>query len=166
MMNKENARRRIMFIQQEDYNFLAYNFMLVLIASDCNSASKSFHDFRKIAYLIEFISTNRSIDSFTQDELGEIYSRAQLKKMLLSHVLIVLKRQGLIDISLNTRHQSFDVYINVHNIPSGFFDKNLFATEIENIKKINQVVSRIRTTTIRNVVNTLFTSKNVITWEI
>lgn len=104
MMNKENARRRIMFIQQEDYNFLAYNFMLVLIASDCNSASKSFHDFRKIAYLIEFISTNRSIDSFTQDELGEIYSRAQLKKMLLSHVLIVLKRQGLIDISLNTRH--------------------------------------------------------------
>lgn len=142
MMNKENARRRIMFIQQEDYNFLVYNLMLILIVNGNNSEKTSFHDFRKIAYLIEFVSSSRSIDSFTQDELGDIYSRAQLKKMLLSHVLIVLKRQGLIDVSLNATHQSFDVWINTDNLPLEFFDKNLFSTEVENIKKISRMVNR------------------------
>lgn len=166
MMNKENARRRIMFIQQEDYNFLVYNLLLILIVNRNESQNNSFHDFRKIAYLIEFISTNKSIDSFTQDELGDIYSRAQLKKMLLSHVLIALKRQGIVDISLNTTHQSFDIWINTDNLPTDFFDEVLFSNEIKNIKKMNQIVKRIRTTTISTLVNTLFTSKNIITWEI
>lgn len=165
-MNKKNAKRRIMFIQQEDYNFLVYNLVLILLVNRCDSKSASFHDFRKIAYLIEFISTNKIISSFTQDELGDIYSRAQLKKMLLSHVLIVLKRQGIIDISLNVPHQSFDIWINRNKLPSDFFCETLFSNEIKNIKELNSIIKRIRTTTIVKLVDTLFTSKNIITWEV
>lgn len=164
--SKEFAKKRLMFIQKEDYNYLCYNFILLLDVMGCTEEKKSFKDFKKIAYLVDFISANRNIDEFSEGELGSIYSKAQLKKTLLSHLLVILKNRDMIGFSLNKIHTSFDIWLKKDNIPSDFFNYNFFKKEKDNIEYIKNEVRRIRTTTVKTMVDRIFTSKNVMTWEI
>ena len=46
--NKGFAKKRLMFIQKEDYNFLTYNFLILLKELDCINYQKRFTDFRRI----------------------------------------------------------------------------------------------------------------------
>ncbi|MFD2914141.1 hypothetical protein [Psychroserpens luteus] len=166
MMDKLSAKKRMMFIQKEDYNYLCYNLILILNKLECTEESNEFRDFRKIAYLVDFTSSSKVIADFSQDELGNIYSKAQLKKKLLSHLLIVLKNKDYLGISINRTHKSFDIWLKKKNLPEDFFDNDVFNNELKNIEKLKKEIRGLRTTTIKTMVNTLFTSKNILTWEI
>jgi hypothetical protein len=163
---KENAKRRIMYIQKEDYNFLAYNILLVLRQLNANDESSSFKDFRKIAYLIHFINLNPNFNTYEQNELVKIYSQAQLKKQLISHLLIVLRNRKFIGMSINRIHQSFDIWIIEENIPEDFFNKEFFVKEINNIQYLQSNISRLKGITVKKMVDTIFTKNKVITWEV
>ena len=163
---KENAKKRLMYIQKEDYNFLAYNILLVLKQFNAISEHSSFKDFRKIAYLVHFINLNPEFNSYDQNELAKIYSQAQLKKQLISHLLIILRNRKFIDMSINHIHQSFDIWINEDNIPKDFFDIQFFENEISNIQKLQSSISRLKGITVKKMVDTIFTKNNIITWEV
>jgi hypothetical protein len=165
-MNKQNARKRMMFIQKEDYNYLCYNLIIILNNLGCTKESYQFKDFRKIAYLVDFTSAIKNIDDFTQDELGSIYSKSHIKKKLLSHLLIVLKNKDYLGISMNKTHKSFDIWLKIDNIPKAFFDKDIFYNELNNFDILKTKIRGIRNTTIKTMVDILFTSKNILTWEI
>lgn len=166
MKDKNFAKKRLMFIQKEDYNYLCYNLILLLDHLGCKNENQSFKDFRKAAYLIDFISSSKNIDEYSKDELINIYSKAQLKKKLLSHLLIVLKNKDYLGISVNSSHKSFDIWLKKENIPSEFFNKDYFTNEIKNLDKIKKYTYGLKTTTIKTMVNSFFTSKNILTWEI
>jgi len=166
MKTKELAKKRIMFIQKEDYNFLTYNLLILLYVLDCSNESKRFRDFRKIAYLIEFINSGANIEKYSKFELANIYSKSQLKKQLLSHLLLVLKNHNFIDISINKLHNSFDVWLKKDNIPADFFNLELFKSELNNIEELKQRVNSLKTITAKTLVNDIFSSHNIITWEI
>ncbi len=166
MIDKQNARKRMMFIQKEDYNYLCYNLIIILNNLGCTKESYQFKDFRKIAYLVDFTSAIKNIDDFSQDELGSIYSKTHIKKKLLSHLLIVLKNKGYLGISMNKTHKSFDIWLKTENIPNAFFDKDIFYNELNNFEILKKKIRGIRNTTIKTMVDTLFTSKNILTWEI
>jgi hypothetical protein len=166
MLNKQNAKKRMMFIQKEDYNYLCYNLILILSNLGCTKESYQFKDFRKIAYLVDFTSAIKNIDDFSQDELGSIYSKAHIKKKLLSHLLIVLKNKDYLGISMNKKHKSFDIWLKTENIPKDFFDKDIFSNELNNFEVLRKKIRGIRNTTIKTMVDTLFTSNEILTWEI
>lgn len=165
MQTKNSAKKRMMFIQKEDYNFLTYNILLLLKELNATKENR-FRDFRKIAYLIHFISFNPNFNAYEKNELSSIYSKAQLKKQLISHLLVILKNKNYIGVSINIRHQSFDLWLNEENIPTDFFDPQLFKKEISNIKSLKSMISKLKIITVKNLVDTIFTSKNIITWEI
>lgn len=166
MKNRAFAKKRMMFIQKEDYNFLTYNLMIFLYTLGCTSESKKFRDFRKIAYLVDFINSGGNLLEYSQNELAIIYSKAQLKKQLISHLLVILKNHDFVGVAINTTYNSFDVWLNVEKIPSDFFDKEYFKNEIYNINILKQNASSLKTVPIKKLVDKLFTSNNVITWEI
>lgn len=166
MENKSFVKKRIMFIQKEDYNFLSYNLLLLLDCLNCTQESVPFKDFRKIAYLVDFISSSADIEIYSQDELANIYSKAQLKKKLLSHILIVLKNKDYLDISINHTHRAFDIWIKKENIPSDFWDNDGFGIEKQNIKQIQSYIRGLRISAIKTLVDKIFTQNNVLTWEI
>jgi len=163
---KENAKKRLMYIQKEDYNFLTYTLLLVLMELDAKSENSRFKDFRKIAYLVHFINLNPNFNSYDQNELAKIYSKAQLKKQLMSHLLIILKNRGFIGMSINHVHQSFDLWINEENIPKDFFDIKIFEEEIKNIQVLKSKIGRLKGITVKKMVDTVFTKNNIITWEV
>lgn len=166
MKNKAFARKRIMFIQKEDYNFLTYNLLILLYTLKCTSSQKRFKDFRKVAYLIEFINSGGDISQYSRDELANIYSKAQLKKQLISHLLVVLRNHNFIEVSINSVSKSFDIWLNLEKIPNDFFDKKLFRKEIENINVLKKHASFLSIITVKTLVDKLFTSNNILTWEI
>ena len=166
MNSKYFAKKRIMFIQKEDYNYLIYNLILLLDNLECFNQDKMFSDFRKIAYLVDFISSSKSIEYYSKDEIGQIYSKAQIKKKLLSHVLIVLKNKEYLGINLNRKHQTFDIWLKKENIPSDFFDDEIFRNEIGKINELKQVYNRLRTTTVKTLLEKFYNKKGVLTWEI
>lgn len=163
---KHEAKKRIMFIQKEDYNFLTYNFLLILKYLDANSKESKFQDFRKISYLVQFISTNTNFNEYDKHELSQIYSKSHLKKQLLSHLILILKNKNYIGVDVNYYRNSLDVWIIEDNIPKDFFDKKLFKKEIENIKLLKSQLPRLKTLTLKTVVDNIFTKNQVITWEI
>jgi len=164
--NKKFAKKRIMFIPTEDYNFLAYNLLLFLDIMECHSELTRFKDFRKIAYLIDIISDSRALDDYDVFELSNIYLKAQLKKKLLSHLIITLQNKNFLDISLNTTHKTIELWIKKENIPNDFFDKEKFKREISNIKKLKKQFKITKVSLLTKLVNDIFTKQGVSTWEI
>lgn len=165
-MNKQLVKKRMMFIQKEDYNFLTYNLLLLLNEMDCTSESKKFNDFRRIAYLIEFISNSINIEDYKEIDLSNIYLRAQLKKKLLSHLIITLKNKGYLYISLNTVHKTLDIWIDKDKIPSDFFDTEYFSKEILNIKKVKKIAKITKVQKLKSMIDNLYTKRGVLTWEV
>ncbi|HCN50770.1 MAG TPA: hypothetical protein DIT10_17065 [Chryseobacterium sp.] len=166
METKNSAKKRMMFIQKEDYNFLTYNILFILKYFNATSEESKFKDFRKIAYMVHFISFNYDFKLYEKNELILIYSKAQLKKQLISHLLVILKNKGYIGVSVNMRHQSFDLWLKEENIPEAFFDENLFQNEVTNIKNLKKIISHLKIITVKKLVDVIFTSRNITTWEI
>lgn len=163
---KQEAKKRLMFIQKEDYNFLTYNILLILKHLDATSKESKFHDFKKISYLVQFISTNPNFKDYDKRELSEIYSKSHLKKQLISHLILILKNKNYIGVDVNFHRNSLDIWLIENNIPEDFFDKELFKKEIGNIKYIKSELPRLKILTLKTVVDTIFTKNKVITWEI
>ena len=166
MQNKNAAKKRLMFIQKEDYNFLAYNTIILLYTLGCTDEAKKFRDFRKIAYLIDFINEGGEPELYDQRQLAHIYSRAQIKKKLLHHLMIVLKNKKYIGVSVNTTYRSIDLWLNKSNIPERFLDKSFFAKEIFNIMQLKRQAPSLKTVAIKTLANNIFTKNNVLTWEV
>lgn len=164
--SKQEAKKRIMFIQKEDYNFLTYNLLLLLKYLGATSKESKFQDYRKISYLIQFISTQSDFSNLSKEELSLVYSKSHLKKQLLSHLILILKNKEFISVDVNYNRNSLDIWINEGNIPDNFFDKVFFKKEIENIKVLKSKLPRLKVLTLKNVVDTIFTNNRVITWEV
>lgn len=163
---KEFAKKRMMFIQGEDYNFLAYTLLIFLNEMGCHSEKTKFKDFRKIAYLIDFISGSPNLSKYERFELNNIYLKAQLKKKLMSHLIITLQNKNYLDISLNTTHKTIELWINKENIPKDFFDKVVFKREIENIQKLKKELKITKVSLLKNLIDGIFTNRGVSTWEV
>src|SRR5690606_4625381 len=106
------------------------NIILLLDVLGCTSEARRFKDFRKIAYLIDFINEGGNPESFDQSELSRIYQRAQIKKKLLHHLLIILKNRKLIGVSVNGSTKTIDLWLNKESVPEDFLTAEFFNREI------------------------------------
>ena len=166
MQNRNEAKKRLMFIQREDYNFLAYNTIILLNALDCTAESKKFKDFRKIAYLIDFMNEGGDPKRFDQSLLANIYSRAQIKKKLLHHLVIILKNKNFIGVSVNVTSKTIDLWLKKESIPKEFLETDLFVKETANILELKSALGMIKRFTIKTLADKIFTQNNVLTWEV
>lgn len=156
-----------MFIQKEDYNYLAYSMILLLKFLDCTTETKRFRDFRKIAYLVDFVNEGGDPAIFETLRLADIYNKAQIKKKLLHHLIIVLKNRELISVSVNETSRTIDLWLNKEAIPVDFFDVNIFANEITNVAELQKnLTTRVRSMTIKNLVEKIFNDNNILTWGV
>jgi len=172
--NREFAKKRMMFIPSEDYNFLTYNLLILLKEMGCTSKETSFQDFKKIAFLIDFISSkdgdlidnNIELEDQKYKKLKQIYQKSHLKKQLLTHIIVALKNKKYLDFDTNTTHYSIDIWINESEIPKDFFDKQIFKTEMSNIKKIKKVWGLRKNTALKTLLEKLFEQRGVQVWEV
>ncbi|MFC5873246.1 hypothetical protein SAMN05443633_11281 [Chryseobacterium arachidis] len=156
-----------MFIQKEDYNYLAYSTIILLKVLDCTNEEKRFRDFRKIAYLVDFVNEGGEPSLFEEQQLADIYNKAQIKKKLLHHLIIVLKNRELISVSVNKSSQTIDLWLNKEFIPGDFFDTEIFENEIANVTELKRVMTlKVRSMPIKSLVKKIFDDNNILTWGV
>ena len=116
MENSNNVKKSLMFATGDDLYFVTYNILLMLKVLKCNGNPRKFTDFKKIAFLISFISNDNLISIVNSDFtllskpdhllLSKAYSDglmriSQVKKVVLplpfspSKMLIPLFRVGV-----------------------------------------------------------------------
>ncbi|MBC7457560.1 MAG: hypothetical protein H7235_04735, partial [Bdellovibrionaceae bacterium] len=98
--------------------------------------------------------------------LSKIYSRAQIKKKLLHHLVIVLKNKNYIGVSMNVTSKTIDLWLKKDVVPEDFLQTTLFNNENLNVLVLKTTLGVIRSLTIKTLVDKIFTQNNVLTWEV
>jgi hypothetical protein len=180
-MNTEETtqiKKRMMFAKGDDFYFIAYNVLLLLLDLGCDSSDKVFKDYRKLSYLVDFISNPLLIgivaegkeagvarSSIDGHELSLAYSRGASRQHLVMRLLCALERKGLVGIERGTQQEGFDVFLRKNQLPSGFLDDQLYESERANIRTLRQLFPQLRIVKLKTLLQQLFAANGVEVWH-
>jgi hypothetical protein len=175
-MNKD-IKKRIMFIKGEDYYFLTYNILILLKTLDCFENTKKFRDYRKISYLIDFISDSNlinileryeqtfSLNFLDKELLTRAYSNGMIRSSQILRLLFSLEKKGLIILERDSDdNELLDFYLKKENYPVDFFSNEIFNIEFQNANKLKQIVKRLSVLKFETVLDKLFKKYGISIW--
>lgn len=163
-----------MYIQSEDFYFLTYNTIILLQTLNCTNGERFMKDYRKISFLIDFISNpyystflNKDIlsDSDTR-ELTRLYSNGILRLKEINKLFYTLDSQKIISLEKKNGSDVLNICLNEPALPTDFINKDLFQVEIENAKLIKSRIQRLTTITLDSLQKKLFIDKGVKAWQL
>lgn len=166
-------RKRINYLIAEDF-YLATLVSMVILTELKVTKNKPFNDYTKIAYLIEFVLNSKLIQILESDErpnssekdlLLEAFGRGEVRLSYLSKIGLAMEKKGYLGIGINTKKETVDWFLQTENVPTGFYDKDLFSSEIENAQRLIKRFPRIRTVSSENIKDNLFKKYEIIKWH-
>lgn len=172
------AKKRMMFIKGEDYNFLAYNILLLIYELGCSLPSKPFKDHRKLSFLIDFISQPELASIVARGQrlggqlskrdtksLASAYADGESRKHFIERVLYSLASNGKIRLTKEENLQCASVSLIKGTIPDSFFADDVFDVERENIARIRSISPQIRTCGLGAFLERFFRNQGVQVWH-
>jgi hypothetical protein len=172
------AKKRIMFIKGEDFNFLAYNILIILDALRCHSENRPLKDHNKLAYLIDLISSptlatiierrerlGSKLSARDLHSLSTAYTNGAARKHFVARVLNSLKTKGLLGFRTGEHDLDLDVWLNADRLPSGFLSSDLYAPERTNIDLLKLVSKFLRTITFSTFISRFYGEQGVRLWH-
>lgn len=174
-----NVKRKLMFIKGEDFYYISYNIFILLNSLGCKNEKKKFKDYRKLAFLIEFIAdpnlvkiidryknSGQAINPVDKEALNRAYSTGLLRKSQILRLLFSLEKKNLIILEKAEDSDVISVYLNKEMFPKSFYDNDLFLSEIQNISLLKNCVQRITALNYNTLLNRLFNDYGVKTWDV
>jgi len=177
--NDLNIKKKIMFIKDEDYNYLTYNILIVLDHFKCYTQNKTFIGYMKLAFLINCLTSdadtnlfveamkaekNTQSDLFLYENLLRVYTKSKLMQGHVKRLLFALKRKNIIDI-LPDRFSSVGAYMFPNGEMLSILHDNMFNEEYERIKKIQMAYPRLRSIKYESFLKKVFIENGVGKWE-
>jgi len=163
-----------MYIQSEDFYFLTYNTVILLNSLNCIEGDRYLKDYRKISFLIDFISNpyyatflkGAALNESDKREMTRLYSNGILRQKEINKLFYTLDRRGIIHLTRKRNSDILDVTLNKSKVSEEFFDKELFEVEIQNSMLIKNHIPRLSSITIDTLKQKLFTDKGVKVWQL
>lgn len=171
---KEKSKKRMMYLVEEDFYFLTYNAILILNFFKCVSAESAFKDYRKIAYLIDFVANKNlsnclaisgSSNVTVKDMLVQSYAVSVARSALLDRIAYALEKRGILTIIADEEKRRVDWVLNIGNLPKDYFSNSFFKTEEENLLILKKHFSTVRTATLKATLKKLYHNHGVSTWQ-
>lgn len=172
------AKKRMMFIKGEDYNFLSYNIIVLLESLACNEEKRSFTDHRKLSFLVDFVSQpslasivarrNRLSSALSRRDLKSLhaaYADGESRKHFVERVLYSLNANKKITLSKVEGAHYANLWINSTAVPEEFRRSELFALERDNIARIREISPQIRTCGLSALLANFFEKQGVQVWR-
>ncbi|MGF1794277.1 hypothetical protein L4D21_27340, partial [Photobacterium profundum] len=113
-MKKIDAKKRLMFVQNDDYNFLCYIIIVTLDYFKCFNKKSSFKDFRKIAFIANIIFCRNKKD------WNSIYYKSQITVRTLSTLIQAMENKGIIELSMNDKNKTVDIWLKKNETTNSF----------------------------------------------
>lgn len=174
MEMEQTIKKKIMFSKGDDFYFLSYNIILILYGLGCFCGQRKFKDYRKLAFLIDFIS-NRNLTQTISKQTRlfnpvdrELFTRAYANGMLrlnqIVRLLFTLEKRGLVILDREPDKDVVNVCLNKAAVEQAFFDKELFQLEIGNIEILNKSIPRTNILALDTLLERLFDNYGIKTW--
>lgn len=173
MNNNEQVKKRIMFNKESDYYFIAYNLLLILDSLNCYEDKSTFNDYRKIIYIIPFITDNELLKIINLDyrlesedikRLEEVYINAQLREPILKSVIFTLEKKGYLTLVKN--RDTIGVRLTEKAKLNKLLAYEGFKFEIENFITFKTNHKRLSTVKLDTMINRIWKSRGAIVWDI
>jgi hypothetical protein len=178
--NYIDNKKRLMFVKGEDFYFLTYNILLILKVLKCNCGVRKFKDYRKLAFLIDFVSDYNLINIIKngsqrdllnvldRDLLMRTYSNGMIRQNELIKLLFTLEKNKFITLEKEGDTNLVSVCINIENIPIDFLgdNDNIFQSEIININTLKSQIQRLTNTNLDHMLQKLFDNYGIKRWAV
>lgn len=144
----------MMFILEEDYYFITIKLLTILIGLDCKN--KSFTDYRKLGFILEFIKNNKNMDLFQKvfrkeelnlfdnEHLLKIFCDSNMDVSVIKRVLFFLEKQNIILLQKNNKFSCIDVKLLYNSQIDDLLNRGIFDEDIKNVEKIRKSINRLR----------------------
>lgn len=175
MTRDNSAKKSLMFSKGDDLYFLSYNILLILQGLKCICGKKVFRDYRKLAFLVDFVANRNLAATLTQNgrmlnEIDrELFTRAYAEGLLrlnqIIRLLFTLEKQGIVSLTRDGEKNVIDVCLKPTDQLQSFFDKSLFQAELRNLEIIRQAVSHLNTLSLETLLIRLFEKHGIKTWD-
>lgn len=159
-MKKISAKKRMMFVQNNDFNFLSYMVLLTLEKFSCICEASRFVDYRKIAFIANMVFWSNKSD------WNKVYYESQITLKTLDMIIQSLKEKGIIKIQLNDTRKTVDIWVVERNLSKLFAKEAMFAHELEELEEIRRIDNRLRTSKLSTFLNKQFSPHGVKVWEV
>lgn len=175
---KLETRRRLMFIGGEDFNFLAYNILVILAELKCFSEQKAFRDHRKLAFLIDLVSTPKNAEILNRryqsqstlnkhdlHSLTSSYSKGVSRQPLTARVVHALIKRGLLSTAIDQSRNTSLIWLNRETVSKEFLSSDLFSLERYGLERLIPLCTRLRTVKFETFIERYFSDHGVRTWH-
>lgn len=182
-MNKESnnieVKKRLMFVKGEDYYYLTYNIFFILHNLGCYSCdNRKFRDYRKLAFLIEYISDynlinilenrnhGQSLNAIDKELLTRTYTSGMIRQGQLIRLLFTLEKKNFIVLEKDGGQNTVNICLSKEGIPEDLFNSDIFKPETSNMKTLKKHISRLNQLTLETLLSKLFDNYGIKRWAI
>lgn len=172
------AKKRIMFIKGEDFNYLTYNILILLDSLRCHDQQKAFKDHHKIAYLIDLVSSpvlasilsrkgrlQTRLSMRDQHILATAYSNGASRQHFVARTINSLVTRGLVSVSQGQHQLDLDVWVNARELPSTFLSSELYDQERVNIELLKTISTQLRILNLKTFLTRFYGEQGVQVWH-
>lgn len=176
-MEELSTKKRMMFIKDEDYNFLAYNIFIILNGLGCTMGKSKLKDHRKLSFLIDFVANGKLIDIIEKSNrsktindvdreiLNHSYTNAVLRIKIINQLIFTLNNENIIEVS-EKGLERVNISLKKNNVDKEFFTGDLFKIERNNFKRLKKELQRITIIDLSNMLNQLYYNHGILDEQI
>lgn len=178
MENKE-VKKKLMYLSGEDFYLFCYSVLVALDHLKCRDGSY-FKDYRKLAFLIEFIrdeklnyiiasaseSPDRTLNPVDREYLFTSYSVGLGRRSEILKLLFTLEKRKFVTLDKANTRSMVNVTLNPEEIPSAFFDKEMFGKEYKNMESFSALVKRLSTLKLETMLERVYGNNGISTWAV
>lgn len=174
-----DIKKRLMFVKGEDFYFLTYNSIILLHLLGCYCGDRKFIDYRKLAFLIDFVadynltkivrqngSDKTALRAGDRELLMRTYSTGMLRLNLMIRLLFTLEKKGFVTLERNQNSSVVDVCLNNTKLVTDLLDESLFRIEIENVLHLKKRLLRLNNLSLETMLKRLFDDYGISRWAI
>lgn len=183
-----------MYLAGEDFYYFTYSIFLTLDLLECKNG-RYFKDYRKLPFLIEFISddnllyilessfdreiandlrdnqtssirTRKHLNRLDKEYMFRSYTMGIARRSEILKLLFTLEKSGYVVLEKGDLQSTVNVSLVKENIPHGFFDQTLFAKEYKNAKRLRSLVKRLSFLTLDTMLAKIYEERGVKTWAL
>ena len=181
-MNDQNQnihiKKKLMFVKGEDFYFLTYNLVILLHLLGCYCGVRKFIDYRKIAFLIDFVADYKLakvirqaenqvyLSPIDRDLLMRSYSNGMIRLKQIIRLLFTLEKKGLITLERNPNTNVVDVCLNADFITNELLNEELFRSEFQNTAHLKANIKRLNALTLESTLKRLFDNYGISRWAV
>lgn len=171
-----NNKKRMMYVYEEDFNYLTYKILLILKVLNCSE--KQLVDYRKLAYIIEFekseesmilfrrsVNKQNKLDAIDKEKLLNLYFKGKIAEKNIRKLLFAIEKKGIINLNKNNKYGSVDVSLNSSKIINEIVDNESFIEDREKVSAIKKEMPNIKGIKFSTFFNKVFGNDEVSKWE-